>query len=247
MVVDFPEPVGPVTRIRPCSRAPHRVRSHSGSSERVQGGHPGLDATQDRAETAHGAVQVHAVARMRARDEAAVAIHVTVTIRIRTAGLPEGGHVYERHRFFTEHNDLFIDLKPRYLVLLKEDVTRLLLFRSVENAVDVLRHGSQLLPSRAATWQADSSETCPKVGLFDWLRIESPVNINPATPTLRIPKTLPPQDHEPLKFSDETPVDLPSRENAITAIRTISACEGADVAAVSFWFRGAPLSTVSAC
>jgi hypothetical protein len=24
------------------------------------------------------------------------------------------------------------------------------------------------------------------------------VNINPATPTLRIPKTLPPQDHEPL-------------------------------------------------
>ena len=31
MVVDFPEPVGPVTRIRPCSRAPHRVRSHSGA------------------------------------------------------------------------------------------------------------------------------------------------------------------------------------------------------------------------
>src|SRR5581483_7165065 len=31
MVVDFPEPVGPVTRIRPCSRAAHRVRSHSGA------------------------------------------------------------------------------------------------------------------------------------------------------------------------------------------------------------------------
>jgi hypothetical protein len=31
-------------------------------------------------------------------------------------------------------------VKPRYLVLLEEDVTRLLLLRGVENAVDVLRH-----------------------------------------------------------------------------------------------------------
>ena len=31
MVVDFPDPVGPVIRIRPCSRAPHRLRSHSGA------------------------------------------------------------------------------------------------------------------------------------------------------------------------------------------------------------------------
>jgi hypothetical protein len=105
---------------------------------------------------------------MSSRDEAAVAIHVTVAIRVRTARLPEGRYVYERQRFFTEHNDLFIDLEPGYLVLLKKDVTRLLLFRSVENAVDLLRHGSQLLPSRAATWQADSSETCAKVGFFDW-------------------------------------------------------------------------------
>src|SRR5215472_18978593 len=106
---------------------------------------------------------------MCARDESPVAIHITVAVRVRTARLPEGRYVYERQRFFTEHNDLFIDLKPGYLVLLKKDVTRLLLFRSVENAVDLLRHCSQLLPSRAATWQADSSETCAKVGLFDGL------------------------------------------------------------------------------
>ena len=137
-----------------------------GRSERVQAGHPGFDATQDSAETAHGAVQVHAIARMCARDETAVAIHVTVAIRIRTARLPKGCYVYERQRFLTKHNDLFIDLKPWYLVLLKKDVTRLLLFRSVENAVDLLRHGSQFLPSRAATWQADSSETCAKVGVL---------------------------------------------------------------------------------
>src|SRR4029079_6892894 len=66
-----------------------------GRSERVQAGHPGFDATQDSAETAHGAVQVHAIARMCARDEAAVAIHVTVAISIRTARLPEGRYVYE--------------------------------------------------------------------------------------------------------------------------------------------------------
>src|ERR1044071_8521672 len=104
---------------------------------------------------------------MCARDEAAIAIHVTVAIRIRTARLPQGRYVYERQRFFTNHNDLFIDLKPWYLVLLKKDVTGLLLFRSVENAVDLLRHGLQLLPSRAATWQADSSETCAKIAFFD--------------------------------------------------------------------------------
>ena len=38
-------------------------------------------------------------------------------------------------------DDLFIDFKPRYLVLLKENIARLLLLRGVENAVDVLRHG----------------------------------------------------------------------------------------------------------
>ena len=146
MVVDFPEPVGPVIRIRPCSRAPHRVRSHSGSSELFQSRHVGLDAAEDRTEAAHGAVQAHAVARMRAGDEAAVAIHVAVALRVPAAGLPEGGDVRERQGFFPEHNDLFIDLKPWYLVLLKEDVARLLLLRGVENAVDVLRHGSQLLP-----------------------------------------------------------------------------------------------------
>jgi hypothetical protein len=31
MVVDFPDPVGPVTRIKPWARAPHWVRSHSGA------------------------------------------------------------------------------------------------------------------------------------------------------------------------------------------------------------------------
>src|SRR5262249_56503466 len=97
--------------------------------------------------------------RMCAGDESAVAIHVTVAIGIRTARLPEGRYVYERQRFFTEHNDLFIDLKPWYLVLLKKNVTRLLLFRSVENAVDLLRHVSQLLPSPSATSQNGSSRT----------------------------------------------------------------------------------------
>ena len=111
-----------------------------GRPERFQGRHAGLDAAQDRTEAAHGSVQVHAVARMRARDEAAVAIHVA--LRVRAAGLPECGHVRERQGFLAEHDDLFIDLKPRYLVLLKEDVARLLLLRGVENAVDVLRHGS---------------------------------------------------------------------------------------------------------
>jgi len=60
--------------------------------------------------------------------------------------------VPERHGFLAEYDDLFIDLKPRYLVLLKEDVARLLLFRGVKNAIDALLHGSQLLPP-ADIWQ----------------------------------------------------------------------------------------------
>src|SRR5437867_11043478 len=79
---------------------------------------------------------------MRARDEAGVPIPVAVALRVRAARLPERRHLRERHGFLAEHDDLFIDLKPRYLVLLKEDVARLPLLRGVENAVDVLRHGS---------------------------------------------------------------------------------------------------------
>ena len=112
-----------------------------GRSECFQAGHASLDAAQDRTETAHGAVQVYAVARLRARDEAAVAVHVAVALRVGAAGLPESRHLRERNGFFAEHNDLFIDLKPRYLVLLKENVARLPLLRGVENAVDVLGHG----------------------------------------------------------------------------------------------------------
>src|SRR5438309_4848746 len=90
---------------------------------------------------------------MRARDEAGVAIPVAVALRVRAARLPECGHVRERHGFLAEDDDLFIDLKPRYLVLLKEDVARLLLLRGVENAVDVLRHGSRNFLPPADTWQ----------------------------------------------------------------------------------------------
>src|SRR5213596_2084647 len=80
---------------------------------------------------------------MRARDEAGVAIPVAVALRVRATRLPECGHVRERHGFLAEDDDLFIDLKPRYLVLLKEDVARLLLLRGIENAVDgLLQHGS---------------------------------------------------------------------------------------------------------
>ena len=125
-----------------------------GRSERFQCRHFGLDAAQDRTEAAHGAVQAHAVARMRARDEAGVAIPVAVALRVRAARLPECGHVRERHGFFAEHDDLFIDLKPRYLVLLKEDVARLLLLRGVENAVEFLLHGSRNFYHGAETWQA---------------------------------------------------------------------------------------------
>ena len=112
-----------------------------GRSERFQCRDVGLDAAQDRSEAAHGAVQAYAVARMRARDEAGVAIHVAIALSVRAASLPEGGYVRERQGFVPEHDDLFINLKPRYLVLLKEDVARLLLFRGVENAFDVLLHG----------------------------------------------------------------------------------------------------------
>src|SRR5437762_415324 len=91
---------------------------------------------------------------MRARDEAGVAIHVAVALRVRAASLPERRHLRERHGFLAEHDDLFIDLKPRYLVLLKEDVARLPLLRGVENAVDVLGHGSlRNFYHGADTWQ----------------------------------------------------------------------------------------------
>src|SRR4029077_3049004 len=60
-----------------------------GQAERFQARHAGLDAAQDRSEAAHGAVQAHAVARMRARDEAGVAIRVAVALRVRAARLPE--------------------------------------------------------------------------------------------------------------------------------------------------------------
>src|SRR5206468_1137214 len=124
-----------------------------GRSERFQCRHAGLDAAQDRTEAAHGAVQAHAVARTRPRNEAGVAIPVAVALRVRAARLPECGHVLKRHGFLAKDDDLFIDLKPRYLVLLKKDVARLLLLRGVENAIDVLRHGSQLL------LRADRSQT----------------------------------------------------------------------------------------
>src|SRR4029077_13967368 len=93
-----------------------------GRSERFQRRHASLDAAQDRPETAHGAVQAHAVARMRPRNEAGVAIPVAVAFRVRAARLPECGHVRKRHGFLAKDDDLFIDLKPRYLVFLKEDV-----------------------------------------------------------------------------------------------------------------------------
>src|SRR4030095_15133049 len=80
---------------------------------------------------------------MRARYEAAVPIHVAIALRVRAAGLPECSQLRERHGFLAEQNDLFVNLKPRHFVLLKEDIARLLLLRGVENAVDILRHGSR--------------------------------------------------------------------------------------------------------
>src|SRR5689334_19267177 len=91
-----------------------------GRSELVQSRHLGLDATQDRSEAAHGAVQAHAVTRIRARDEAAVAIHVAVALHVRSTSLPERGNLRARHGFVAKDADLFVDLQPRYLILLKE-------------------------------------------------------------------------------------------------------------------------------
>src|SRR5262249_53246154 len=117
-------------------------------SQGFQAWHVGLDAAHDRSEAAHGAVQAHAVPRLSARDEATVAVHVAVALRVPAAGLPEGCDIRERQGFFVEHTDLFIDLKPRYLVLLEENVARLPLLRGVEDAVDSLLHASQLLLRR---------------------------------------------------------------------------------------------------
>ena len=91
-------------------------------------------------------------------------IHVAVALRVRAAGLPEGGHLRERHGFLAEHADLFIDLKPRYLALLKEYVARLLLLCGVENAVDVLLHGCcNFYHTGADKWQTLlTDESCWK-------------------------------------------------------------------------------------
>ena len=72
---------------RPAGQQPLR------RSERFQTRHARLDAAQHRTEPAHGAVQVYAIARVRVRDEAAVAIHVAVAVRVSTAGLPKGHHL----------------------------------------------------------------------------------------------------------------------------------------------------------
>jgi len=109
--------------------------------KRFQVRNVGLDAAQDRTEAAHSTVKVYAVARMGARDQAAVAIRVTLGVG--AAGLPKCGQVHERQGFVAEHDDLSIDLKPRHLVLLEEDIACLLLLRGVENAIDALRHGSR--------------------------------------------------------------------------------------------------------
>ena len=121
-------------------------------SKRFQARHLRLDTTQNRTETTHGAVQAHAVPGTRTRDEPSVAIHL-VALRVRAAGLPERGYLRQRQRFVAKHRDMFIDLKPRYLVLLKEDVTRLLLLRSVENTVDVLLHDSGNFYHGRSRWQ----------------------------------------------------------------------------------------------
>ena len=91
---------------------------------------------------------------MGARDEAGIAIHHATVVRIRAAGLPEGGQLRARHGFVAEDADLFIDLKPRYLVLLKEDVARLPLLRCVKNAIEVLGHDFRNFYHAPDTWQA---------------------------------------------------------------------------------------------
>ena len=125
-----------------------------GRSERFQCRHPALDAAQDRSEAAHGAVQAHAVARFRARDEAGVAIPLAVVLRVRAARLPECGQLRARHWFVAEDADLFVDLKPRHLVLLKKDVARVPLLRCVKNAIDVLGHDFRNFYHAPDTWQA---------------------------------------------------------------------------------------------
>src|SRR4029453_17528593 len=93
---------------------------------------------------------------MRARDEAAVAIHVAVALRVRAAGLPEGGHVRERQGFVAQHSNLFIDLQPRYFILLEKDVARPLLLCGIENVVDVLRHDSRNFDARTRGGKMES-------------------------------------------------------------------------------------------
>ena len=53
------------------------------------------------------------------------------------------------------------------------------------------------------------------------VRFERPVNVNPPNPTLRMPKDFAAARSRAAAFSDETPVDIPSCENAITGIRMI--------------------------
>src|SRR6266550_3009370 len=98
---------------------------------------------------------------MGARDEAGIAIHHATVVRIRAAGLPEGGQLRARHRFVAEDADLFVDLQPRYLVLLKEDVARLLLLRCVKNAIDVLGHDFRNFYHAPDTWQASVTDLEP--------------------------------------------------------------------------------------
>src|SRR5436190_3728051 len=136
-----------------------------GRSERFQCRHLGLDAAHDRTQAAHGAVQAHAVPRMRARDEAGVAIHHATVVRIRAAGLPEGGQLRARHGFVAEDADLFVDLQPRYLVLLKEDVARRPLLRCVKNAIEVLGHDFRNSYHAPDTWQAVTVDLAPAEGV----------------------------------------------------------------------------------
>ena len=113
-----------------------------GRPQRFQPGHLRLDPPKYRTEAAHRSMEVYSVPRMRARNEPAITIHLAVALRVRTTCLPKGRHLPKRHGFVAKHNDLFINLKPWYLALLKENVTRLPLLSGVENTVDVLLHGS---------------------------------------------------------------------------------------------------------
>ena len=53
---------------------------------------------------------------------------------------------------------MFVDLKPRYLVLLKEDVARLPLLRGVKNAVDFLLHGDRNFYHARLRWQTSLTD-----------------------------------------------------------------------------------------